>query len=98
MGLIEELRLDPETGAIAYAVLSAQDRKRSNRMVFFALAWDLIQVKPVRHAFVADVDKKMLSKSRKVSQERRGRDAWAGSLLDRSRVQIQTRDRMRSRN
>jgi sporulation protein YlmC with PRC-barrel domain len=72
LGTIAELMLDPETGSIAYAVLSFEDTARSNRTVFFALPWDIVQVNPVQHTFVADVDKKMLTESRDVSHERLG--------------------------
>jgi sporulation protein YlmC with PRC-barrel domain len=90
VGTIKELLLDPETGAIAYTVLSVQDRERSNHMVFFALPWNIVQVHPVQHAFVADIDKTMLSKIRKVSRERPGSNAWAGSL-ERGGAQLQSR-------
>lgn len=90
VGTIKELLLDPETGAIAYTVLSVQDIENSNRMVFFALPWDLVQVNPVQRAFVADIDKKMLSESRHVSRERRGNNSSAGSL-DHSGAQTQSR-------
>ena len=90
VGTIEELVLDPETGAIAYTVLSVQDMERSNRTVFFALPWDMVQVNPVQHTFVADIDKKMLSESRDVSRERLGSNSSAGSL-DRSGAQTQSR-------
>jgi len=89
VGTIEELMLDPETGAIAYTVLSVQDIERSNHTVFFALPWDMVQVNPVQHAFVADIDKKMLSESRDVSRERLGSNLSAGSL-DRSGAQTQS--------
>lgn len=90
VGTIKELLLGPETGAIAYTVLSVQDIENSNRMVFFALPWDLVQVNPVQRAFVADIDKKMLSESRHVSRERRGNNSSAGSL-DHSGAQTQSR-------
>lgn len=88
VGTIEELVLDPETGAIAYTVLSVQDIESSNRTVFFALPWDMVQVNPVQHTFVADMDKEMLSESREVSRERLGSNSSAGSL-DRSGAQTQ---------
>jgi len=88
VGTIEELILDSETGAIAYTVLSVPDIESSNRTVFFALPWDMVQVNPVQHTFVADIDKKMLSESRDVSRERLGSNSSAGSL-DRSGAQTQ---------
>ena len=90
VGTIEELMLDPETGAIAYTVLSVQDIERNNHTVFFALPWDTVQVNPVQHAFVADIDKKMLSESREVSRERLGSNSSVGSL-DRSGAQTPSR-------
>lgn len=89
VGTIEELILDPETGAIAYTVLSVQDIERSNRKVFFALPWDMVQVNPVQHTFVVDIDKKMLSESLDVSRERLGNNSSAGSR-DRSGAQTQS--------
>lgn len=80
VGTIEELMLDSETGEIVYTVLSVQDIERSNRMVFFALPWDLVQVNPVQHIFIADIDKKRLSESLEVSRERLGINSSAGSL------------------
>jgi sporulation protein YlmC with PRC-barrel domain len=61
VGTIEELMLDPEMGSIAYAVLSFQDTARSSQTVFFALPWNLVQVNPVQHTFVANVDTNVLS-------------------------------------
>lgn len=89
VGTIAELMLDPETGAIAYAVLSVQDIER-NHTVFFALPWDMVQVNPVQHAFVADIDKKILSASFAASRERLGSNSSTGSP-DRSGAQTPSR-------
>jgi sporulation protein YlmC with PRC-barrel domain len=67
LGTIEELLLDPETGAIAYAVLSSQDREDSNRTVFLALPWDIVQVNPAQHTFRVDINEAMLVGSRQAS-------------------------------
>ena len=66
-----------------------QDREKQPYGLF-ALSWDIVQVNPVQHAFVANIDKKMLSKILEVSRERPGSNAWAGSL-ERSGAQIQNR-------
>lgn len=68
LGTIEELLLDPETGAIAYAVLSSQDSKSSEHTVFFTLPWHLVQVNPTQHTFVLDMDEAVLVESRHVSR------------------------------
>jgi len=70
LGTIEELLLDPETGAIAYAVLSSQDSKGSKHTVFFTLPWHLVQVNPTQHTFVLDMDEAVLAESRHVSRKR----------------------------
>jgi len=72
VGTIEQLLMEPETGSIAYAVLSFEDKERRTHTVFYALPWDTVQVNPVQHTFVADVDKKMFTKNRDVSRERLG--------------------------
>jgi len=80
VGTIEELLLDPETGAISYAVLSFQDPEKSTHTVFFALPWDIVQVNPAQHTFVVDVNETMLAESRHVSRERFGSDSSAETL------------------
>jgi sporulation protein YlmC with PRC-barrel domain len=80
VGTIEELMLDSETGELVYTVLSVQDIERSNRMVFFALPWNMVQVNPVQHVFIADIDKQMFSESLGVARERLGITSSAGSL------------------
>lgn len=72
IGTIAELLLDPELGSIAYAVVSFEDKGRSNRTIFFALPWSTVRVNPIRHTFVADVDKKTFTTGREVSHERLG--------------------------
>lgn len=69
VGAIEELLLDPETGSIAYVVLSSQDRENNNRTVFFALPWDMVQVNPVQHTFKVKVNEAVSAESRQVSHE-----------------------------
>lgn len=80
VGTIEELLLDPETGSIAYAVLSSKDIANSNRTVFFALPWEMVQVNPVQHTFVVDVNKALLTESRHVAREKSGHDPSAETL------------------
>ncbi|MBI3800697.1 MAG: PRC-barrel domain-containing protein [Deltaproteobacteria bacterium] len=72
VGTIEQLLMEPETGSIAYAVLSFEDTEKRTHTVFYALPWDSVQVNPVQHTFVADVDRKMFTSSRGVSHERLG--------------------------
>jgi sporulation protein YlmC with PRC-barrel domain len=75
VGKIEELMLDPDTGAIAYAVLSFEDAQKSNGTVFFALPWDVVQLNPEQHTLVADVDRKIWLERREGTSERLGRDS-----------------------
>ncbi len=70
VGTIEELVLDPERGALAYAVLSFEDVESSDRTVFFTLPWNTVQVNPEQPTFTVDVDKEMLAESRDTSPER----------------------------
>jgi hypothetical protein len=72
VGTIEQLLMEPETGSIAYAVLSFEDKERRTHTVFYALPWDTVHVNPVQHTLVADVDKKMFTKNRDVARERLG--------------------------
>ena len=75
VGTIAELILDPEIGSIAYAVLSFEDAQKSNHTIFFALPWDLVQVDPAQHTFVADVDRKMFTENQAVAPESFGGDS-----------------------
>jgi sporulation protein YlmC with PRC-barrel domain len=70
LGTIEELLLDPETGSIAYAVLSSQDAGNSNRTVFFALPWGMVQVDPAQHTFRIATSEALSVESRHVSREK----------------------------
>jgi len=88
VGTIAELLLDPDMGSIAYAVLSFEERGRSDHTIFFALPWNVVRVNPVQHTLVARVDKKMLAESRKVSRDRLGSNSSA-EILDRREVQTQ---------
>ena len=80
VGTIEQLLMEPETGSIAYAVLSFEDKERRTHTVFYALPWDTVQVNPVQHTFVADVDKKLFTKNRDVSRERLGSNSSTGAF------------------
>lgn len=75
VGTITELMLDPEVGSIAYAVLSFDDPAKSDHTIVFALPWDIVQVNPAQHTFVADVDRKMFTENQEVAPESFGGDS-----------------------
>jgi sporulation protein YlmC with PRC-barrel domain len=68
VGIIEELVIDPERGAIAYAVLAVEGEGGGNSTVFFALPWGAVQVNPAQRTFIVDADEELLAKSRGVSR------------------------------
>src|SRR5262249_24091406 len=80
LGTIAELLLDPEKGSIAYAVLSFEDKRRSDHTVFFALPWNIVRVNAVQRTFVADVNTNMAAKNRDVSHERFGSNSSTGAF------------------
>ena len=80
VGPIKELAFNPHRGLIAYAVLSCEDVRASNRLVFFALPWSLMQVNLGQSTFTADVDKKMPAECRDAPSEYAGGNSPARTL------------------
>lgn len=66
VGTIEELLLTPETGAIAYVLLSAEEVQKSHNKTFFVLPWSIVQVNIKQHLLAANIDKKDFTKIRKI--------------------------------
>lgn len=52
VGALAELLVDPENGAIAYAVISFDDSGDNSHLVFYSLPWTTVQADPVQLTFV----------------------------------------------
>lgn len=64
VGSLAELLVDPEDGAIAYAVISFDDSGDNSHLVFYSLPWTTVQADPVQLTFVVpDAVKKELHDS-----------------------------------
>ena len=62
LGTIKELMIDLQRGRIAYAVLSFGGFL-GMRDKLFAIPWEALSIRPFEHAFVLNVDKKVLERA-----------------------------------
>jgi len=82
LGKVDEFILDFETGRIAYVVVAMGGFLGLGDKLF-AVPWELFTVKPVEHAFYADIEKQMLIDSpsfERSSWPDMGDSAWADQI------------------